>query len=345
MDDKRILYFSAKKGEAKMRNKITNKPKRVSAVITAVILATSVLMPGTAIAKSMKLTLCKAGELPGAFSNPDTEFYSSQGFAFDTFSGEDAYAVTLNNARTKGKISHMKYENGKFIIEKELVYKKSQINHANDAAVFKKGNETYLFIAKGGDGNKTSCFIKISDFEKEKKKVYPVTFKKMCTASGSDLRGIAYAGKEGKKDIFLVEAGRRINKMQLVSIGSKAVFKGIDNQRIQAPKTGKREGTANGITYHNGSIYAAYGDEDKGKGGKNKTAFIDSISMKKLFNNKNTNTAIKFPNSWKKTYTIKFTPESVFFTKLNRKGNLYMTCNGGQGSNHRDYIYKSKQKR
>lgn len=301
-------------------------------------------------AGSLGATFSKSGDLPGAIQNSG-KYYGTQGVAFDTYTGQDAYVITLSKSNAKNaKLSHMKFVGGNWSIVKEVVYRNGVLGHANDATVYKKGNKGYIYIAKGGKGNKNACMVRLSDFDAGKAKVYKVKMPKLDRKSGKDLRGITYCGKmkvkvgkkNKKKDVFIIEAGRRLNKVYLKSVKKNVTtFAYVDSQRIKAPKYSGREGTANGIVYHNGSIYCVYGDE--GKGGKNRTAMIEKISMKSLFKIKDRNKAKKFPSSWKKTYGEEFTPEGLFFTSLKGKGNLFMTCNGGGGSVHNDFIYKTSQ--
>ena len=329
--------------------------KRGLAIFLVALMFTCSVMTGNGEAKALKITFKKAGELPSAHmhgTNSNDKFYNSQAFAFNTYTKKDGYAFTLNNNRKRVKVTHMRFVKGKFTEKKSVYYTKKQLDHANDATVYKQGKETYILVARGGiNNNKTLGMIKLSDFKKGKAKVYTVKLKNMDTNSTADLRGVAYAGKRkvkiGKKNVkkqtIIVEYGRILNLMYVKSIKKNVItLDYADSQRIQAPKIEKREGTANGIVYHNGKVFMAYADE--GKGGINRNALIDVITIKELFGNANPNSALKPPLNCKKDYDYHFATEAVFFVKHEGKDYLYMTCNGGEDSDHFDYIYKSVQK-
>lgn len=281
-----------------------------------------------------------------------SKFYSGQGVAFDIYTGKDGYYFALSS--DKKKVAVTRFQQGSSPLKtksiKRVTYSAKQLGHCNGATLYKKGNAKYLFVARGGTGNKTACMIKLSDFNKGKAKVYKVTFKKLDARSGTDLRGITYCGvrkvkvgkKKVKKPVFVVEVGRRMNMVYLSSLKStSATFVKIDSQRFTAPKTGKREGTAQGVTYHNGYLYMAYGDE--GKGGKSRIGYVDRVKMSTLFKGNKPNVAKKFTQHWKTTSSTEYVPEAIYFTSLNKKGRMYMTTNDfpkGKG-NRVSYSFKT----
>ena len=303
--------------------------------------------------ESHAATLTKFADAPSSnlVTDPD-KYYAVQGTAFDTYSGIDGYTFAISKISSKNgavKLTHYTQNSTGISQTKSVVYSKAQVGHANDATIYKKGNVTYLFVARGGKGNKTAAMIKLSDFNNGVAKVYPVKFKKLDTKSGKDLRGISYVGKKKvkvgkkkvKKDVFVVEVGRRMNLVYLKSLkGNKAVFVKVDSQRFSAPKIGSRECTAQGVTYHNGNLYIPWGDE--GSGGNNKTGKVTSISYSKLFKGSKPNKAKKLTVIWSETRGNDFTPETVYFTNLNGKLPMFLSCNYGLDGG-RDEINKSDQ--
>lgn len=287
-------------------------------------------------------------------SDPN-KFYGAQGVAFDTYTGKDGYAIAISKLPSKKNglvVKHYKHTGasataGAISVVKSVEYSEAQLGHANDATIYKKGSETYLLIAKGGLGNTTACMVKLSEYNKGKAKVYPVTLNKLDTGSGADLRGIAYVGNKkvtvgGKsvaKDVFIVIAGRRANLMYVKSIGASGmVLEKVDSQRFQAPKFGSRECTASGIAYHNGNVFFSWGDEK----GNNRGGKVTYISYTNLFKGSNPNTAVPLTEIWSKTANTDLTPEALYFTKLEGKAPLYMVYNTSI-SGGRDYIDVTKQ--
>ena len=280
------------------------------------------------------------------------KYYAVQGTAYDTYTGKDGYTFAISKlASKKESVKLVHYTQGGSAIRqvKSVIYTKAQVGHANDATVYKKGSSKYIFVARGGKGNKTAAMIKLTDFNKGTAKVYPVQFNNLDSKSGTDLRGISYAGQKTvtigknkvKKDIFVVEVGRRVNMVYLKTLDSKkAVFVKLDSQRFSVPKIGSRECTAQGITYHRGNLYVTWGDE--GKGGKNKTGKITCISYSTLFKGNKPDTAKSFTSTWTQTRKYEFTPEALYFTKLEGKLPMFLSCNYGL-KDGRDEITKSKQ--
>ena len=336
-----------------------NRLVRLLASISIVALACTTFLPaaGTELSHAAGwLSFSKYSPAPRPTmltTGIDTgKFYSGQGVAFDTFTGKDGYYFALSS--DKKKVAVTWFQQGTSPLKtksiKRVTYSAKQLGHCNGATVYKKGSAKYLFVAKGGAGNKTACMIKLSDFNKGKAKVYKVTFKKLDARSGTDLRGITYCGvrkvkagkKKVKKPVFVVEVGRRMNMVYLSSLKStSATFVKVDSQRFAAPKTGKREGTAQGVTYHNGFLYMPYGDE--GKGGNSRIGYVDRVKMSTLFKGNKPNVAKKFSQHWKITSSTEYVPEAIYFTSLNKKGRMYMTTNdfpkgrGGRVS----YSYKT----
>jgi hypothetical protein len=308
----------------------------------------------TVNASGVTITFNKFADAPSSNVKVDpNKFYGAQGTAFDTYTGKDSYAFAISKLPAKKnavKVTHYQHTSGGIKTVKSVVYSQAQLGHANDATIFKYGNQKYMFVARGGIGNKTAVMIRLSDFNKGKAKVYNVAFKKLDSRSGTDLRGITYVGiktikigkKKVKRHLFIVEVGRRMNLVYLKSFkNNKAVFETIDSQRFQAPKIGSRECTAQGVTYHNGKVFVCWGDE--GRGGTNSTGAITYIGYGALFKGNKPNVARNFARTWKKTESHEFTPESVYFTKLEGNAPMFMSCNTNV-EDGRDYINRSTQK-
>lgn len=269
------------------------------------------------------------------------KYYSAQGIAFDTYTGIDGYYFAISKLPAKNeavKLTHYTQNPQGIDQEKSVIYSKAQVGHANDATIFMKGGEKYLFVVRGGKGKRTAVMIKLSEFNKGIAKVYPVKFKKLDNRSGKDLRGISYIGtrkvkvgkKKVRKDVFVVGVGRRVNLVYLKSFtGNKAVFVKVDSQRFAAPKIGSRECTAQGLTYHNGKLYMPWGDE--GSKGRGKTGKVTAISCAKVFKGKKPNKAKKLQVVWSETRRTDYTPEAVYFQSLEGKQIMFLSANCGGG--------------
>ena len=326
-------------------------------ILTFVLLTGFFLCGNMVRAKALKLNFNRIAHMPSSNIVSDPEkFYGAQGTAFDTYTGKDGYAIAESKLSGYNKLAIVHYqhsENG-IVILKKVVYTKAMLDHANDATIYKQGGEKYLFVARGGHGNKTACMIKLSDYNKGIAKVYKVSFAKLDTKSGSDFRGITYVGKKkiriGKKTVakqmFVVEVGMRLNLVYLKKInGSGASFVTVDSQRFAAPKIGKRECTAQGVTYHHGQLYIPFGDE--GKGGTKKTGKIARIGYAAAFKNTDTNKLVTLPYIWTRTPGGEYVPEAVYFTSLEGKGQLYLTTNEISASNtleNYDGLYRTTGK-
>jgi len=333
-----------------MNNNNERFPKEMlSRIVVMVFIAcfSYLFCSSTVSAKALKLKFKKIADMPSSNIVIDPErYYGAQGTAFDTYTHKDGYAIAESRASGSKKLAIVHYRHTEDGIEtvKKVIYTAAQIGHANDATIFKKGKQKYMFVARGGKGNKTACMIKLSDFNKGVAKVYKVSFSKLDTRSGTDLRGITYVGKKkiliGKKkvakQVFVVEVGRRLNLVYLKQIkNNKASFVAVDSQRFNAPKIGSRECTAQGVTYHNGHLYIPFGDE--GKGGKMRTGKIGRVGFNDLFGETNSNKAVSLPYVWSKTKAGEFVPEAVYFTTLEGKGQMYMNTNERNASRPDEY--------
>ena len=303
-------------------------------------------------------------------------YYNTQGCVFDTYTGRDGYNFILDSdGGDLAKVTHFTIDGEDIAQEGYVLYKTSQIGHANDGTMYQRGGDNgrkYMFVAiSGGSDVKSSEGIQIGYIDMDEFAalsaagssaqgvVHKVTIKansgvKMSSAVDScKFSGITYTGNRGGSDVFVLKDGRTFYAAKLTFDGNdNPILTIFDSARIVKPTFSidgaTKDGITQGITYHNGFIYVTYSSESYSDKCRTK---IGRITYAHLFSD--TYADLRTLQQVERKITqgngqtlAKNIPEALFFTTLEGADNLYISYNRGTNAasgSDCDCLYRSSE--